>query len=264
MKFNSTAVLCSLLMLCAFQPRLQATAIEDLDQVIFFANQAKNNAKDAREAARDLAILYFQMNDDNIDGYIQVIFNEMGELEEASDEIIFYINRAASQNPNIDPSDIQDWASHLEGLEDQVLNEASNLQTLIANGQRSEARASYRHLRSLLRQQIDLANEIVAEANELKLLPPVYNVRIELIYNGQVYNGSTTLGGFYAFNQDLQEYFYPDYIEDNLFNDLPAGTYTFGSYDGYFDGTGTTEVTLDPALIGQDGFIVVQLSYWSE
>ncbi|MEL6635314.1 MAG: hypothetical protein AAFW73_19450 [Bacteroidota bacterium] len=264
MKINFTTALGSFLLLFAFHQPLRATAIDDLNQVIHFADQAKDNAKNAREATKDLAVLYFQLNDDHIDGYIQVIFDEMDELEEAADEIIFFINRAAGQNANIDPSDIQDWAGELEILEDQVRQEATTLQSQIDSGQRREARATYRRLLTLLRQQINLAKEIKAEAIELQAVAQTYDVRIELIYYGQVYNGNTTLGGFYGINQYRNETFYPGFNGDNVFNNLPGGTYTFGSFDGYFDGTGTTQVTLDPSLIGPDGFIVVQLSYWSE
>lgn len=259
----------SLLLLCFFvcasMTSAHATAIDDLNQVIAYSNQGKNNAKNARTAARSLAIMYFQYNNQNIGGYIVQIQDEMSELEEASDEIIYYINSAAAKNPNINPDEIEDWASDLEALEDQVNNEALNLEQLIASNQRSEARVSYRLVRSYLNQQIALCNLIRLEAIALKNVPQSYNVQIQLIYNGQPYNGSTTLGGFYGYNQDLGQYFYPNQgYDDNLFYDLPAGTYTFGSYDGYFDGTGTTTVTLDPSMIGSNGFVVVELSYWSE
>lgn len=266
MKIFSTLTLAILCLFLTSQTiSLQASAIDDLNEVITFANQAKNNAKAARTAAADLAVVYFQMNDNNVGGFIAQIYNEMSELEEASDEIIFYIQQAANQNPAIDPSDIADWASELEGLEDQVNNEAQNLLQLINAGQRSAARASYRQLRSYLNQQISIAKQIRLEAIALKSVAQIYNVRIELLYNGQVYNGSTTLGGYYAYNQDLNQYFYPDYYgDDNQFLNLPAGTYTFGSYDGYFDGTNSVTLTLDPSLQGADGFVVVQLNYWSE
>ncbi len=265
MKFLiNTVLLCGSFLMFTTSSTLQASAIDDLDEVIFFSDEAKANAINARNAARDLAVLYFQLNDDNIDGYISIIQNEMQDLEESADEIIYYIYQAANDNPAIDPSNIATWGGQLEALEDQVNSEALNLQALIAAGQRSAARTSYRLLRSYLKQQINLAKAIRLEAIALKEIARTYDVRIELLYNGQVDNGSTTLGGYYAFNQDLNEYFYPDYNSDNQFFDLPVGTYTFGSYDGYFDGTNSVVVTLDPSLEGGDGVIVVQLNYWSE
>lgn len=257
-------------LLCLFlaNPMLttvSATAIDDLDEVITYANQAKSNAITARSAAKDIAKLYFQLNNTNVAGEVAVILNEMQDLEEASDEIIYFAQSAANQNPAIDPDNLIDWASDLEGLGDFVEIEAVNLKNLIEANQRAAARAAYRKLRNLLNQQIALAKQIRLEAIALKAVAQTYNVSIELLYGGSVYTGSTTLGGFYAYNEDLQQYFYPTQsYDDNKFLDLPGGTYTFGSYDGYFDGTNSVTVTLDPNAVGSDGFIVVQLSYWSE
>ncbi len=258
-------LLLTLLSFSIFSNTLTANAIDDLDEVIDFANAARNNAKTARTAANDLAVLYFQLNDDNISGYIQVIINEMNQLESNTDEINFFIQSAASQNSNIDPTNIQSWAGQMEGLGDDVTNKAFALEQLIQTGQRSAARAKFRSLKADLNQIISLAKQVRDEAKFWKTIAQTYDVRIELIYYGQVYNGSTTLGGFYAYNQDLDEYFYPTQtLEDKTFIDLPGGTYTFGSFDGYFDGTNTVDVTLNSNLEGSDGFIVIQLNYWSE
>lgn len=95
---------------------------------------------------------------------------------------------------------------------------------------------------------------------------PSFDVTFELVDSyGNVYApGSTGLFGFYAYDQANGNYIYTDRYDPDWFYSLPQGTYTFGAFDGYFDGAGTSTVTLNSSLEGPDGFIVIQLSYWSE
>jgi hypothetical protein len=90
-------------------------------------------------------------------------------------------------------------------------------------------------------------------------------VRIDLVDQfGNPVTGPTGLMGYYAFNEHTGAYVYPDYLAWDEFTDLRGGTWTFGAFDGYFDGAGSNTVTLRPALAGPDGYIPVTLSYWSE
>lgn len=110
-----------------------------------------------------------------------------------------------------------------------------------------------------------MAKEIKTEATDLKAVATVYNVRIELVderTGAPVPAG--TLPGYAATNQDTGQIFYTDYYNFDLFTNLPAGTYRFDAYDGYFDGASSAIVTLDPSLINSNGEVVVTLQYWSE
>lgn len=67
------------------------------------------------------------------------------------------------------------------------------------------------------------------------------------------------LQGFWARNEATSVYYYSNY--GDTFDELPEGTYTFGAFNGYFDGASQQTVTLD----GSNGnFTVVTLSYWVE
>ena len=92
-----------------------------------------------------------------------------------------------------------------------------------------------------------------------------YDVRIELVdeRTGQPVDPET-LPGYFAIDQATNQVYYPGYYDYNEFYNLPAGTYRFDSYDGYFDGSSSEYVTLSPSLEGNDGFIVITLRYWSE
>lgn len=92
-----------------------------------------------------------------------------------------------------------------------------------------------------------------------------YNVRIELKDSkGNPVNGSG-LRGYWAQNLQTGEYIYPgERSEENKFFNLPAGTYTFGAYEGAWEGASRETITLSQGKVGSDGFIVVTLIHWSE
>lgn len=91
--------------------------------------------------------------------------------------------------------------------------------------------------------------------------PTQFSVQVQLVNS----NGSpvTTNGlqGYWARNLQTGEYFYPGYQSD-LFEDLPAGTYMFGAFNGYWDGASRETITLDCSV--ESGHTTVQLVYWSE
>ncbi|SHE53129.1 hypothetical protein [Pedobacter caeni] len=93
-----------------------------------------------------------------------------------------------------------------------------------------------------------------------------FNVRITLVdIYGNPLSGSSGLRGFWARNEATGEYFYPGGREDeDKFEALPSGTYTFGAYPGAWDGAVQKTVTLSSSEVGPDGYIVVQLTYWVE
>lgn len=93
-----------------------------------------------------------------------------------------------------------------------------------------------------------------------------FSVRITLvdIYGAPVTSGSG-LRGYWAQNVATGEYYYPGGQEDeDKFENLPAGTYTFGAYPGNWDGAVSKTVTLSSGNVGPDGYIVVTLTYWVE
>lgn len=93
-----------------------------------------------------------------------------------------------------------------------------------------------------------------------------FNVRIKLVdIHGAPYTGSTGLRGYWAQNQQTGQYYYPGGQDDfDNFENLPAGTYLFGAYNGVWDGATTEMATVDADAVGEDGFIDVELTYWVE
>ncbi|WP_046755646.1 hypothetical protein [Kordia jejudonensis] len=257
----------AVLMLFVMNMQAQQSVIDDLDETFDSANVILIEAKRTKAALKVLTVDYLVNNNVNADvaTYLQIMDVSMEVVEEFSDEVIYYIGQAAQGNSNIDPSSIQGKASTIEGNEDFVRIKSASLATAIQQNNRGTARQLIREIRALLNTQIRLAKEIKTEATALKSLAVTYNVRIELVderSGASVPAG--TLPGYAATNQATGEIFYTDYYTFDSFANLPAGTYRFDAYDGYFDGASSAIVTLDQSLVGSDGFIVVTLRYWSE
>lgn len=106
----------------------------------------------------------------------------------------------------------------------------------------------------------------VTTAQPANKISTTFNVRITLvdIYGAPVTGGSG-LRGYWAQNVATGEYYYPGGQEgEDKFENLPAGTYTFGAYPGNWDGAVSKTVTLSSGNVGPDGYIVVTLTYWVE
>ncbi|MEM6684995.1 MAG: hypothetical protein AAF617_04285 [Bacteroidota bacterium] len=262
-----TQVFSALLLFFAVSTQAQQSVLDDLDETFDSAEVIRIEAKRVRTALKTLTVDYLVNNNVNADvaTYLQIMDVGMEVVEEFSDEVIFFIGQAAQGNSNIDPTSIQSKASQIEGNEDFVRIKSAELATAIQQNNRSLARSLIREIRRLLNGQINLAKDIKNEATAFKAVATVYNVRIELVderTGASVPAG--TLPGYAATNQDTGQIFYTDYYNFDTFANLPAGTYRFDAYDGYFDGASSAIVTLDPSLVESDGFVVVTLRYWSE
>ncbi|WP_298521079.1 hypothetical protein [uncultured Kordia sp.] len=258
-----TVVLSAFLLLFVANTNAQQTVLDDLDETFDSAEIIRIEAKRVKAALKTLTVDYLVNNNVNADvaTYLQIMDGSMEVVEEFSDEVIYYIGQAAQG----DPASIQSKASQIEGNEDFVRIKSAELQTAIQQNDSNTARTLIREIRGFLNTQIRLAKEIKTEATAFKAVAMVYNVRIELVderTGAPVPAG--TLPGYGATNQDTGAIFYTDYYSIDTFANLPAGTYRFDAYDGYFDGASSAVVTLDPSLVGSDGFIVVTLRYWSE
>lgn len=92
-----------------------------------------------------------------------------------------------------------------------------------------------------------------------------FNVRIALIdIHGNPIGDNRGLQGYWARNEATGVYYYPEDRDENRFENLPAGTYTFGARNGAWDGASQETVTLSSGQVGPDGYILINLTYWVE
>ncbi|MBQ0732698.1 hypothetical protein [Aquimarina celericrescens] len=74
--------------------------------------------------------------------------------------------------------------------------------------------------------------------------------------------------GFYAINTATGDIYYSErigqYANNTKIFDIPEGIYELGAYDGYSKGASSEIITLNQSLVGEDGFIQIDLEFWSE
>ncbi len=218
-------------------------------------------------ALKSLVVDYFIVGNPSpdVDGYVLATSTRQSLIETLHDDVVAAIGQATALDSYINPVNIQTWAAQIEGLGDEIIAESTNLRNQILAGDATLANATALAIRADLASQYDLARRITREATYYQQAQVAYDVRILLVDNaGNPVTGSTGLMGYYAYNEYTGAYVYPDYFNANEFSDIRGGTWTFGSYPGYFDGASSRRVTLRPALAGPDGFIPVELVYWSE
>lgn len=252
----------------------QSNFTDDLNEFSQSAIQSRNAAKNIGLSFKTLAISCFiQQNPDaDPDPYLSVVADEIPILEEAVENMAFYANEAAAKNANIDPEELLDGAQLIQNRMELIELESENLAQEITSGSPQTALEIAQNLRSYIFQVIGTSRDIALEAQSLKDTPmplPLYDVRIVLVDgNGHEITGSTGLQGFYAFDEINEVYYYAGEWQTQdlfLFTDLPESTYTFGAFDGYFDGASSTTLTLSPELpVNEDGELEVELVYWSE
>lgn len=261
-----TLALSAILMLFVSYANAQQSVLDNLDETVDAAETIRVESKKVKAALKVLTIDYIINNNSNpnVTTYLQVMDRSMEVVEEYSDEVNSYIGDAAQENNKINPASIQSKASQIEGNEDFVRNKSAELQTAIQQNNRALSYQLIHQIKRSLETQIKLAKEIKQEATDFKAVATVYNVRIKLVDQSGASVPADTLPGYGAKNLETGVYIYPDYYDYNTFKNLPAGTYRFSAYDGYFDGASDAVVTLDPSLVGADGFIDVTLHYWSE
>jgi hypothetical protein len=107
-----------------------------------------------------------------------------------------------------------------------------------------------------------LANHAITRIQAaIEVIRP-YQVCIRTVDNNGNPVAATDLFGFYVVKADTFEQIDPSNQEGTCWT-LPAGTYEFGSYPGYWSGTSYKTLTLSRSL-EVNGVITVDLVYWSE
>lgn len=252
----------------------QCAFTEDLDQVSVAAMQSRTAAKTIGLSLKTLAIDYFvQQNSNNgPESYLALVNHQTEELENAAGIIMERTYAAVDKNANLTPDELIRSADLIEERTELIQEQSAMLADHLNAGRTEEALASAQQVRGYLFQIIGTSNSVMTEAEELKTTPfplPLYQVRVVLAdKNGNNLSERTGLTGFYAYDAENDMYYYSGDCEDHdifLITNLPEGTYTFGAFEGYFDGAGTSLLELKSDLPKNErGEVEVHLTYWSD
>jgi hypothetical protein len=254
-----------LLLVTAGRAQQQGSWQFDLSEVIAHTEAGIDNADATKDALHTLAVQYFVLcnPNPNVSAYLTAMDDNMNSLEFMAGEAHIYAEIAFTKNSNLDISDILAWTDDIVTRVGDVRTQSANLASAIAANNVSAAATANGLLCAYLNEIVGISNDIIFSANYLLSTPTTYTVRIALVDHLGNPVGSNGLQGYWGLDPS-NTYIYATNQEGDLFEGLAPGTYTFGAFNGYWDGASSETVTLTPALVNANGEVVVELVYWSE
>jgi hypothetical protein len=226
---------------------------ENIQEEVFSANNAMN------QLSKEIVIL----GNPNATLFESRINDYTNQIVNLSDEIIDYVALASNETTiSFSTLEIEKAAKKLVYLNKEITILKMTILNAIENNNNEEALQYVSQLRRIVNCQNDKSVIIIEIIEGFKKSVKPYKVCIQAIDN----NGNATVysAGFYCYNTATGAYIYPDSQDGSCFLALSPGNYTFDSYDDYFCGTSSSNVTLSRNLENVDGVIVVNLTVWCE
>jgi hypothetical protein len=243
----------------------QVTTQQNLDGAIQSAETIKLEVKAARKAVNQLVKELTIIGNPNAPLFSNRMFDQVNAVQNNADDINYFVNEA--KNSSVIPFSAQEitiLTDDLVILNDNIIYLTNQIVTALNSNNNAVALNYIPQLRSVLTSQNSKATAIITKVNAIKQAVKTYQVCIQTVDSNGNPVAASDLFGFYGLNTTTGLYIEPTNQEGTCFENLPNGTYTFDSYDGYFSGTGSTTVTLNDNLVNADGVIIVNLVYWSE
>jgi len=249
------------------QTSAQSVAEQNLNSAIQSAENVKQEVVTARKAVNQLVKRLTVLGNPNAVLFESQINAHTNAVLDESDNIQYYVGQAQSNSTiPFSATIITDAANELVNQNDILVGLTANMTAAITANNTNLALALIQPIRSALNKQFNKAGSIISNIEVIKNNIRTYSVCINVVDNQG--NPTTYNAGYYAF--DGSTYFYTgypsdqDYGQGNCFYNLAPGTYTFGSFQDYFCGTGSATVTLSPSLYNAAGVIEVTLVVWCE
>lgn len=242
----------------------QNNATQQLDLAIQTAENIQQDVINTQNAVNALVIELTVTNNPETTSFSNAMWAQVNHVQDNADNIDYFAYLAAQSSPvQLNTSAVGTLTTQLVNQNDELIQLQAQIIEAINTHHNADAIALIPALREVLNTQSALAGNLITVLEGLKSTASIYQVEIHLVDNqgNPVYYNDTH--GFYCHNEVTGVYSYPDDQDGDTFF-LPAGTYTFDSYDGYFSGTGSTTVTLSPELVNEDGIVIVNLQYWAE
>lgn len=240
-------------------------AKQNLDNAIESTNIIRQGVISAEKAVSQLAKEIVVYGTPNAALFTSKMVDQINGVQNNADDTDYYVNEA--RNVSVIPFNIQlvtVLTADLVSLNDELIGLNAQIEEALNANNNSIALNLLPQVKSVLLAQDAKSVAIIEVINVIKQTTKVFKVCVQTVdYQGNLVSGSD-LHGFWAQNLTTGEYIYPTDQEGTCFENLPAGTYRFDSFDGYWSGTSSTEVTLTESLENQDGVIIVNLVYWSE
>lgn len=241
------------------------TAQQHLNSAIQSEGNIRNGVITAKNAVNQLTKEIVVIGNPNGVLFNNKMFEQVNTVQNNVDDTDYFVNEA--KNVSVIPfrtQTINTLTADLINLNDELIGLTYQIEEALSNNNNNAVLNYLSQVTNVLNAQDNKAVEVINAIQSLKQTIKLYNVCIQTVdYQGNPVSGND-LHGFWAQNLVTGEYIYPTNQDGNCFENLPAGTYRFDSYNGYWSGTSSTDVTLSESLENSNGVIIVNLVYWSE
>jgi hypothetical protein len=249
----------------AFGQTFGQTAQQNLDFAIEATTNIRQDVVTAEKAVNQLAKEIVVLGTPNASLFNSKMFDQINGVQNNVDDTDYYVNLA--KDASVIPFTVQtviNLTADLINLNDELIGLTNQIDEALGANNNNAALNLLPQVKSVLEAQDNKAVEVINAIASLQQAIKLFKVCIQTVdYQGNPVSGSD-LHGFWAQNLTTGEYIYPTNQDGNCFEDLVPGNYRFDSYDGYWSGTSSKDVTLSKSLENQDGIIIVNLTYWSE
>jgi len=243
----------------------QGASASQLFSAIEEAEAGKNLVKESRKASNLLVKQLSVTFNPNATQFLSNLVSYQNGLIDRSDNIQYYTENAWSlSGQGFNKLPILNQGNLIYGLVDEVNTLGQQIVEAVQTNNTSGALSLISTLNTKLQNETQTFNRLITRCNNAISIVRTYQVCIRTVDSNGNEVPATDLFGFYGINNTTGAAFYPDNQEGTCFTELPSGSYTFDSFNGYFSGTGSNSLTLSQGLINSEGVIVVDLVYWSE
>lgn len=231
---------------------------------------AENIPQDVQNASNAIDRLVYEVNisgTPDANAFYNDLFVLVNHIQNNADDIDYFVSLAANESVvPFSTTPVNNLTAQLVVLNDDVIVLTGQIKDAVLENRYNDANGLIPDLRNAIASQSAVAEDIILVIEGIKQTTTIYQVEIRLIDAQGNPTSTNDLFGYYAYDHTTGEYIYPQddhgYPTETFY--LPAGTYTFDSFNGYWSGTNSNTVTLSNALVNEDGIILVELVLWSE
>lgn len=241
------------------------TAQQHLNSAIQSTENIKLGVIDAEKAVNQLTKEITIIGNPNAVLLYNKMFEQVATVQNNADDTDYFTGEA--KNASVIPfstQPINTLTADLVSLNDELIGLTYLIDEALNSNNNNVALNYLPQVKATLTAQNNKSIEIINTIQSIKQTIKLYNVCVQTVdYQGNPVPGND-LHGFWAQNLTTGEYIYPTNQDGNCFENLPDGTYRFDSYNGYWSGTSSTDITLSESQENSNGIIIVNLTYWSE
>lgn len=249
----------------AYGQAIAQTAQQHLNSAILSTENIKQGVINAEKAVNQLTKEITIIGNPNAVLFYNKMFEQVATVQNNADDTDYFATEAKNVSAiPFSTQPINTLTADLVSLNDELIGLTFLIDEALSSNNNTVALNYLPQVKATLTAQNNKSIDIINTIQSIQQTIKLYNVCVQTVdYQGNPVPGND-LHGFWAQNLTTGEYIYPTNQDGNCFENLPAGTYRFDSYNGYWSGTSSTDITLSESQENSNGIIIVNLTYWSE